>query len=244
MTTINDVPRDVIATGVIPHLPFEGRNSLMRTSKHFMAVCQSDPVWAPMVRALFLNKDKEETNYEAVRGFHFRFNDYSDLYLPKPEPVLVFGRISNFIKGLLPDQAPPAKKEIPFEANIQRWKAVQNLSWHVAYIATSPLGLDLAIAFQFHRINPTMIGKVTFCIAAIEKGYLPQVAWFLENQLLTVNEQGCLLIRAVQIVDLAAVNMLLELGQISEKDRMAAIGYTQECDTEIIKKLKQDANIN
>ena len=244
MTTINNVPKDVIATGVVPHLPLADRNSLMRTSKHCMAACQSDPVWAPMVRALFLNKDKEETNYEAVRGFHYRFNDYSDQNLPKPEPVSIFARTGNWLKSLLPDQAPPAKKEIPFEANIQRWKAVQNLSWHVAYIATSPLGLDLAIAFQFYRINPTIIGKVTFCIAAIEKGYLPQVAWFLENQLITVNEQGCLLIRAAQIGDLAAVNMLLELGQISEKDRMKAIGYTHECDTDIIKKLKQDANIN
>jgi hypothetical protein len=234
--TINDLPRDVIATGVVPHLTLGARNSLMRTSKAFMAVCQSDPIWLPMVRALFLNKDKEETNYEAVRGFHLRFNAFSDKFLPKPSEGF-FARFFGGIKSVF-----IKKKEIPFEANIQRWRSVENLFDYVTYIVTSPRDLDLAIAFQFYQIDPTYTYTGRFCIAALVQGYLPQVAWFLENQLIPVNEQGSLLIRAAQMGDLTAVNMLLELGKISERDRFEAIGHTKECDArdEIIKKLQQD----
>ena len=241
MTTINNVPKDVIATGVIPHLPLGARNSLMRTAKHFMAVCQSDAAWAPMVRALFLKK--HGSNYETAKEFHLRFNAFSYQFLPMPEPVSVFARTGNWLKSLLP--VFPSKKEIPFEANIQRWRSVKSLSAHMACITTSPHNLDHDIAFQFYQIDPTVLNKRKFCIEALEKGYLPLVAWFLENQLIPVEDQGFLLRKVAQMGDLTAVNMLLELGQISERDRFEAIGHTKECDArdEIIKKLQKDTKL-
>jgi hypothetical protein len=241
MTTIDKVPNDVIAVHVASRLSAGDLNSVMRSSKRFEMICKKyESVWAPMVRALFLKK--QGSNYETVRDFHLRFNDYSDANLPKPE-VSVFVRTGNWLKSLLP--VSPSKKEIPFESNIQRWRSVESLFDRVADIVMSPLNLDLAIAFQFYQIDPTINYKRQFCIAALEKGYLPQVAWFLENQLIPVKEQGFLLMKAAQMGDLTAVNMLLELGQISERDRFEAIGRTKECDAkaEIIKKLQQDTKL-
>jgi hypothetical protein len=194
MTTINDVQSDVIAAHMASRLPLGSLNCLMRSSRRFEVICKNDEyVWEPMVRALFLKK--QGTHYETVRDFHIKFNAFTDQQLSQPEPVSVFARTANWLNNLWSDQAPPPKKTL-FKANIERWRSAQSLCQRVAYIVTSPLNLDLAIAFQLYRIDPSITYQIQFCLAALKKGYLSQVAWFLEKQLIPINEQAYLLMNA------------------------------------------------
>ena len=138
--TIHNVPRDVIATGVIPHLPLEGRNSLMRTSKHFMAACQSDAAWEPMVKAWFLMRKPRESAYQSFKRFCKRVISCTNLMLgfPQPAPTGIIARIGSLFR-----EAPP--KDNLFKANIKRLrkaekqKLIENLT-HILCNGGTELG--------------------------------------------------------------------------------------------------------
>ena len=161
--TINNVPKDVIATGVVPHLPLEGRNSLMRTSKAFMAACQSDPAWEPMVKAWFLMRKQGESAYQTFKGFGKRVILCTNLLMlrfPQPAPTGIIARISSLFR-----EAPP--KTNPFTASLRRLRKAekQKLYDNLTFILCNG-GAELG--FEIYRRMPGLFSAERMIDATCE----------------------------------------------------------------------------
>ncbi len=149
--TINNVPNDVIATGVVQHLPLEGRNSLMRSSTGLRHACQSDPAWAPMVKAWFLMRKQGQSAYQTFKEFCQRVISCTNLMLgfPQPAPMGVIARIGNLFRA-----APP--KDNLFTASLKRLRKAekQKLYDNVNFLFING---GAEIGFYIYRTVPGVI---------------------------------------------------------------------------------------
>lgn len=180
MTTITNVPQDVIGAYIASRLSVADLRDLMKSTRHLRAACRLDSAWKITVKELFLKK--QGTNYETVKNFHIRFNAFSDKFLPKSSEGILT-RIFGGVKSLFINE----KKTI-FEANIQRWKD-QNLPLCPDVRGninnTDDIIVPIEIAFQLYTIDPKSNFKNYFCAEALEKGYLKPLR---ADNLATLNE--------------------------------------------------------
>ena len=240
--TINDVPRDVIATGVVPHLPLADRNRLMRTSKACMAACQSDPVWLPMIRALFLMRERGKSAYQTVKNFYERFTNWSNRILVPPAPKGVFARIGGLFRS--------TPKEIPFETNVKRLQNPnigQELVPGYLTFTQAVARNNIEVAFHLHQMVPGFLQTGELIARAMYEGHWP-ITLELSKLLLKTTEiseetREELVIAAAKNGNLQVVKELLENGTITNPLNIAraiaeAQGASQiEIISEIVKKV-------
>jgi hypothetical protein len=177
MTTINNVPNDVIAKMALS-LPLADRNSLMRTSKAFMAACQSDPVWLPMVRALFLMKKQGATCYEIVKRFYESFTYWTNHILVPAAPKGAFARIGSLFWS--------SPKEIPFETNrkrLQNPNVGQELVPAYRTFECGILARDIEVAFHLYQTVPGFLQTGELIERAMAEGN-----WPMARELANTNE--------------------------------------------------------
>ena len=169
MTTIHDIPKDVIAAHIASRLSVADKRDLMACSWHLRAACQLDSAWETAVKELFLKK--QGTHYETVKNFHIQFNAFSDKFLPKTSEG-VFARIFGGIMNVFNKE-----KVTLFEANIQQWKSAKDQNLSLPDVRgdinnTNDIIVPIEIAFQLHKIDPNINFTKYFCEGALEKGYL------------------------------------------------------------------------
>lgn len=217
MTTINDVPNEMI-TYMAQRMPLAVRANFMQCSKALYEICTADPVWAPMVRELFLMKRwDEQTCYQMVKHFHERFNEFSDAYLPKPASESIIAKTSNWVRSWL---SAPAEKEISYDANKRRWNSQPAESRRNGILRVLHLDnrADIEIAFHLLQMDPQLVHSQLCVSRAIEQAHWPILMRLarLESGLQLVVLRAIVNGRLVVKDPVSVIRDILKTGLLSE----------------------------